>query len=598
MSDVSLADQLALWITRHGGDEVVAAWTRRLSLERARGHSCVLLEDHAGSEGLPGLDESLAALEASTLVGNGGAPTPLVVSGRLLWLYRDHVAEQRIALSIRERDMLSFDLHGRDRISGLFAQLYPDACASGAPLAAATALFGGLTILTGGPGTGKTTAVVRMLALLLANDPGLEIALAAPTGKAAARLQESIHGQLAGLPVGDELRERLRLDVRTVHGLLGIRPGSARIRHDADHPNPADVVVVDEASMVDLQIMDRLLAAVKPDARLILVGDRDQLASVDAGAVLADLVLARGTTDDVRSRGFAHRARVLGLEVKVEDSERPLGDALVELRRNYRFETRPGIASVATALREGDADRVLEILANDTTPDARRVDLDRGNLIGALDPLLDELPDPGVRDPALWLDLLEHRFRLLGATHAGPHGVTALNELVESRLRARGWGTDETWYPGRAILIERNHDGERRGAHCARGRTAPRSPHRLGHDAAQEPGLGVRPRPDHVAARRAPAALARASLYRDHPGEGAGDGLRRRGYDPRSRPRRAAAPYRTRCSAARAVNEATACHVDASCHFSAAPSGGSVGTCLGSTRPRSSGSSAIATTST
>jgi exodeoxyribonuclease V alpha subunit len=459
MSDVSLADQLALWITRHGGDEVVAAWTRRLSLERARGHSCVLLEDHAGSEGLPGLDESLAALEASTLVGNGGAPTPLVVSGRLLWLYRDHVAEQRIALSIRERDMLSFDLHGRDRISGLFAQLYPDACASGAPLAAATALFGGLTILTGGPGTGKTTAVVRMLALLLANDPGLEIALAAPTGKAAARLQESIHGQLAGLPVGDELRERLRLDVRTVHGLLGIRPGSARIRHDADHPNPADVVVVDEASMVDLQIMDRLLAAVKPDARLILVGDRDQLASVDAGAVLADLVLARGTTDDVRSRGFAHRARVLGLEVKVEDSERPLGDALVELRRNYRFETRPGIASVATALREGDADRVLEILANDTTPDARRVDLDRGNLIGALDPLLDELPDPGVRDPALWLDLLEHRFRLLGATHAGPHGVTALNELVESRLRARGWGTDETWYPGRAILIERNHPG-------------------------------------------------------------------------------------------------------------------------------------------
>ena len=277
--------------------------------------------------------------------------------------------------------------------------------------------------------------------------------------KAAARLEESIHGQLADLPVTDDIRERLRLEVRTVHRLLGIRPGLETIRYDDDDPHPADVVVVDEASMLDLQLMDLLVGAVRPDARLILVGDRDQLASVDAGAVLADLVQARGSADDRRTPAFAAGARALGLEVEVLEGERPLANALVELRKNYRFASRPGIATVASALRAGDADAAVEVLLDNGLADARLVALDAQNLVAALDPLLDELPEPGDERPEQWLDLLEHRFRLLGATHAGSSGVTALNDLVESRLRARGWNTDETWYPGRAVLIERNHPG-------------------------------------------------------------------------------------------------------------------------------------------
>ncbi len=460
----ALAQQLAEWILRQGGAVEVAAWTRCLVEQRTQGHSCVLLADHAGRRGdggaeYPPLEDSRAILLASSLVGDGSEPSPLVLVDDRLALYRDHVAEQRLARAFSDRASQLLDQPVTPELRATFDALYPDATAGGAPLAAAVAFLSRLCVLTGGPGTGKTTAVVRMLALLLSADPDLGIALAAPTGKAATRLKESIHGRAAELPISAEIRERLLLPVSTVHRLLGIVPGRERLRHDVSHPLPADVVVVDEASMVDLQVMDLLVAAVKPDARLVLVGDRDQLASVDAGAVLADLVSARRSTDDGRTRRFADAATGFGLAAAVCEEDRPLADALVELRVNFRFESRPGIATVATALRDGDAERVLATLADKDHTDARRMDLDDQAFIAVIDPLLDELPDPAELDPARWLDVLEHRYRVLGATHGGLAGVSALNNLVESRLRHRGWRTDELWYAGRPILIERNHRG-------------------------------------------------------------------------------------------------------------------------------------------
>lgn len=460
----ALAQQLATWILRQGGAPEVAVWTHCLVEQRGQGHSCVMLADHAGLRGedgaeFPSIEDSRAILSASSLVGDGSEPSPLVLADDRLALYRDHIAEQRLARAFSNRVSQLLDRPVTPGVRAMFDALYPDATATGAPLAAAVAFLSRLCVLTGGPGTGKTTAVVRMLALLLAADNDLGIALAAPTGKAATRLQESIHGQVAELPVSAEIRERLLLPVSTVHRLLGIVPGRERIRHDVDHPLPADVVVVDEASMVDLQLMDLLVAAVKPDARLVLVGDRDQLASVDAGAVLADLVSARRSTDDGRTKRFADAATGFGLTAEVCEEDRPLADALVELRVNYRFESRPGIATVATALRDGDAERVLATLADEDHTDVRRMDLGDQAFIAVIDPLLDELPDPSELDPARWLDVLEHRLRVLGATHGGIAGVSALNDLVESRLRHRGWRTDELWYAGRPILIERNHHG-------------------------------------------------------------------------------------------------------------------------------------------
>ena len=456
--------QLAAWVLRHGGAPEVAAWTRCLVEQRGQGHSCVLLDDHAGRQGesgarLPSLEESREILGASPLVGDGSSPSPLVLTDGRLALYRDHAAEQRLARAFSNRASRLLDQPVTPEVRATFDALYPDAIAEGAPLAAAVAFLSGLCVLTGGPGTGKTTAVVRMLALLLAADPDLEIALGAPTGKAATRLRESIHDQVGELPVSEEIRARLLLPVSTVHRLIGVAPGRERARHHADHPLPADVVVVDEASMVDLQLMDLLVAAVRPDARLVLVGDRDQLASVDAGAVLADLVSARRSTDDGRTQRFADAAAELGIAATVSEEERPLADALVELRVNYRFKSRPGIATVATALRDGDAERVLATLADETHGDARRMDLGDRNFIAVIDPLLDELPDPSELDPARWLDVLEHRLRVLGATHGGFAGVSALNDLVESRLRHRGWRTDELWYAGRPVLIDRTHRG-------------------------------------------------------------------------------------------------------------------------------------------
>ena len=450
-----LALQMAGWIRRHGGDATVVAWTRRLLEERAQGHSCLWLADHAGHE-LPSLEESREALLDCDLVGDGSEVTPLVLDRDRLALYRDDAAERRLAAAFLERASARVGIEGDGKA---FARLYPDATASGAALAAAVALFCRLCVLTGGPGTGKTTAVVRMLALLLAHEPGARIALAAPTGKAAARLEESVREQVEGLAIDEATREGLRVPAVTLHRLLGLAPGKARPRHHAGAPLDADVVVVDEASMVDLQLMDRLLDAIRPESRLILVGDRDQLASVDAGSVLADLVAVRGEGSDARSPALAAAARTLGLEVEEREAPQPLSDNLVELHHNYRYRTRPGIAALAAALRAGDADAALAVFDDAGRDDARRRDFSPARFVEVLDPLLEELPTPEETDPARWLDAIEHRLRVLAATHAGPSGVAALNALVESRLRRAGWSTDERWYRGRPVLVERNHPG-------------------------------------------------------------------------------------------------------------------------------------------
>ncbi len=201
--------------------------------------------------------------------------------------------------------------------------------------AAEIALAQAVTVLTGGPGTGKTTTVARLLALLAeqAGASRLRIALAAPTGKAAARLQEAVQHEVAKLDEAD--RARLgELQAMTLHRLLGSRPdSSSRFRHNRGNRLPHDVIVVDETSMVSLTMMARLLEAVRPDARLVLVGDADQLASVEAGAVLADLVDGLSARTDVR---------------------------VAALRTSHRFGE--AIGFLAEAIRVGDADRALELL--------------------------------------------------------------------------------------------------------------------------------------------------------------------------------------------------------------------------------------------
>ena len=238
--------------------------------------------------------EWLGAVSSSVLAAD---PPVLHLDGGLLYLDRYWIEECRVA-----RDILTLAAVRRSGSMPDVHRLFPDSYAE-QRAAATVAISRALTVLTGGPGTGKTTTVARLLALLseqaqLDRRPALRIALAAPTGKAAARLLEAVQLEVDALDAVD--RDRLpALSATTMHRLLGSRPDtSSRFRHNRDNRLPHDVIVIDETSMVSLTMMARLLEAVRPDSRLLLVGDPDQLASVEAGAVLADLVEGLAAVDD------------------------------------------------------------------------------------------------------------------------------------------------------------------------------------------------------------------------------------------------------------------------------------------------------------
>ncbi|MEO1370351.1 MAG: AAA family ATPase, partial [Acidobacteriota bacterium] len=298
---------------------------------------------------------------------------------------------------------------------------------------AATALESRLTIISGGPGTGKTTTVVRMLALLhAAGAPNAEqkapkFELAAPTGKAAARLVEAIHGQLAELARGGlDLRPRLgAIQAKTLHRLLQYSPRSNRFGRNGERPLTCDVLVLDEASMVDLLMMDAVLEALPAAARLVLLGDRDQLSSVDAGFVFGDLCTAAGlgsgpprlSAEQARSyRRFGSSSpRRPGPEIPVAapglDAAGGLPRCGVELQVSYRFRSRPGIGALARALRRGDGARAVEVLADPALPEVRRFD-----------------------PPRAPLDVAAPVAGALGAVFAGPDAAAALAALDRFRI--------------------------------------------------------------------------------------------------------------------------------------------------------------------
>lgn len=332
-------------------------------------------------------------------------------------------------------------------------------------------------VVAGGPGTGKTTTVAHILGLLAeqaaargANPP--LVALAAPTGKAAARLQEAVHAAAANPGVNSEERELLfGLTGSTLHRLLGWRPDShSRFEHHRGNRLPHDVVIVDETSMVSLMLMGRLVQAVRPDARLVLVGDHGQLASIEAGAVLADiagptavaLLQDRAVREDVE--------RVVGYTVESPDSPHgALGAGIVVLDRVHRFGNE--IAEVAGAIRRGDEDAVIGVLR--AAPDGVVwVDADPGDAgaQAALAPVRATAVDAGrhiidaarAGDTRAALDALA-AFRLLCAHRRGPYGVTTWGENLERWLADAidGFGAEGRWYLGRPLLVTQNDYGLR-----------------------------------------------------------------------------------------------------------------------------------------
>ncbi len=415
----------------------------------------------------PPLPEVIDALRRSPLVvgSSAGALRPLRLvdtdGGPLLYLVRYWQQEQTVRrqLDDRARERPPYEL---DEVRAALAALFPDTAAPDRQrVAVALAATRWTTVLAGGPGTGKTTTVARVLALLLRLDPSLRVALAAPTGKAAARLQESVRAQAAALDLPEHLT------ARTLHRLLGWRPDSAtRFRHDARNRLPYDLVVVDESSMVSLTLMARLLEALRPDARLLLVGDPDQLTSVDAGAVLADLVarpvsgppdpaLAGLVGDDLTAGDDVHESGLSAGE------RQRLAAGVVRLSRGRRFGG--AIARLAVAVREGDADEAVGLLRSDAS-DVELVDED--DLDGVRDDVVRSAAEvtaaAAAGDVAGALALLEGH-RLLCAHRHGPYGVGRWDRsALEWAVAAGAVEVDPAgWYAGQPLLVTRNdHDAQ------------------------------------------------------------------------------------------------------------------------------------------
>ena len=442
------------------------------------------------------------ALQASALVEHAGqsraqaAERPLVLSERRLYLRRYWAYERRIDSALRQRlavtEVTPDDLPAR--LNGLFGSRTANAPIDWQKLACALATRGAFSIVTGGPGTGKTTTVVRLLALLQA--PAVEagtplrIRLAAPTGKAAARLTESISLQVKSLEVDDKVRQKIPSDVTTVHRLLGSRPGTRHFRHHAGNRLPLDVLVVDEASMIDLEMMANLLDALPAHARLVLLGDKDQLASVEAGAVLGDLCR------DAEAGWYTPQTRewlehVSGEHLAASDLQQdldgshPLAQQVVMLRHSRRFGEGSGIGQLSRLVNQqqpqaardvltsghyvdlsalalkGEQDRQFERLALDGRSEAAK------GYRHYLDVLRDQRPagDAPLEDPcwAVWagkvLEAFE-AFQVLCAVRKGPWGVEGLNERITRALFARKLiESEQQWYEGRPVLMTRNDYG-------------------------------------------------------------------------------------------------------------------------------------------
>lgn len=398
-----------------------------------------------------------AACSTSPMVAvgsDGPADRPLRLVDGLLYLDRYWRQEQLVRRELDERAERPPPAVDGAALTTALGVLFPAAAPDHQRLAAAAAATGWLTIIAGGPGTGKTTTVARLLALLHAVSPTPpRVALAAPTGKAAARLQESVAHETARI-VGLEVPPPA--PASTLHRLLGWRPDSrGRFKHDRNNRLPYDVVLVDETSMVSLTLMSRLLEAVRSEARLVLVGDPDQLASVEAGAVLGDLV-GRPPRAQEGERVQVLRGVVPADLTPEADVVPALRRDVVRLTRNWRFSGT--INLLAEAVRTGDAHEALRLLESAADDLEFVQDGDAGTLredvLAAGEPLL---AASRAGDVSGALELL-NRHRLLCAHRRGRFGAAWWARDAEAWLRAGldGYGAEGEWYVGRPLIATAN----------------------------------------------------------------------------------------------------------------------------------------------
>lgn len=474
-------------LDRHFAEFIEGFGTRRspalalaaalLSRAAGEGHVCLDLSREAGRplEGFTGegpapvcppLGDWLAELHTSPAVGRPGERRPLVLDGRnRLYLHRYWAYEDALARDILGRTgrvQADVDLDALQRSLRRHFPPVGEGVVDWQRKAAEMAALTHFCVITGGPGSGKTFAIARVLAVL-AEQPRaakLRIKLAAPTGKAAARLREALVQARMTLGPGLVAPAAIPEEVTTVHRLLRPLPDSPYFRHDRENPLGVDLLVVDEASMVDLALMAKLLDALPAAARLILVGDKDQLASVEAGSVLGDICARGHLPGDSADPGDAACAPAVG------GGARPVGlrDSIVELRTSYRFAAGSPIAELGLAVNHGEAARVTTTLGESTGGPVVWLDPEsNADAPHALEQIIADGYARCGQGTSPEEAIAEHnRFKVLCAHRVGPFGSDFINRLAERILERRRLirpdpaAVDNPWYAGRPVLITQN----------------------------------------------------------------------------------------------------------------------------------------------
>lgn len=471
------------------------AWLAAIvSYELGNGHICFPLVDENGNtftnvlpfavaaEGIESFLDELRQVDwqklilDSDVIGQPGNKTPLIFDGKRLYLHRYWFYESVLAAKLLQfNQQKTLSEQNLPALRASLDRLFPQSTeVNWQKVAAAVAISQSFAVISGGPGTGKTTTVAKLLAVLIEASQEQSqqpiIKLVAPTGKAAARLTESIGKAIDSLPVSPDVRNIIPTQAGTIHRLLGAIPNRANFRHSRSNPLHLDILIVDEASMVDLSLMYKLFDALPEHAKVILLGDKDQLASVEAGAVLGDIC-------SFQSYGYSAKqasviAKLTGVntaELQRKSQVPAIADSLCVLQKSYRFDSHSGIGQLAKAVNSGDVRAVQAVL------DSGYADINYLSLTGANYQLL---VSKLIENYQAYLNVIFaqsdtytnvnqraqqalntfSQCRLLCAVRDGDFGVTGINDRVEKLLKAKKIirFQDESWYEGRPVMIVQN----------------------------------------------------------------------------------------------------------------------------------------------
>lgn len=465
----------ARFIAEHSGtdiDSLLAYSTALVSQNNANGDVCVELDqyvdrplfssDRLVPDDLPHgieLAQWRQSLLATACVGEVGDVAPLILDDKRLYLNRYWRYETSIAELITSRLTPLSDIDP-DELSLHLARLFPhrkhQQTLNDQELAVALAAIRRFVVISGGPGTGKTTTVIKILALLLSQQPAMRIKLAAPTGKAAARMMESIQVRKNDSHIDPAIRDLIPQQASTIHRLLGY--SNHRFHHSASNPLALDCLVIDEASMLDLTLVYRLLDALPAKARVILLGDRDQLASVAAGNVLGDITghgRKIGYSESLRDALATILQRPLEDIPQVESSE-AISDSVALLRQSYRFSRDSDIGQLANMINAGDGVGAVELIEQSNSGLSLQVPSTNSIQASTLDSILESFRAVINSDSVSQAMDIFDRTRVLCAIHSGPFGVDEINRLITDRIRPSHLSNSIDDYYGKPILITAN----------------------------------------------------------------------------------------------------------------------------------------------